>query len=119
MFRKFVWLLFAVVVTFGVSDLVSCPVSPVGWSITNPVKDNLYTGSIAGAGEATSAENFIVKVVNRSLRTTVYAEHNGTSNCGDWQKDVPERQGGWPNQEAAFEIWVGGNMKSDVFIVIN
>lgn len=120
MVRKFVWLLVAIVVTCGVSDLVSCPESPVGWTITNPVKDNLYNGSIAGAGQATSAENFIVKVVSRAVTSTVYAENNGTSTCGEWQKDVPEPQGGWlQNTEAAFEIWLGSTMKESVDIMIN
>ena len=120
MFRKFAWLSIAVVVTFSVSDIVGCPPYPVGWTISNPVKDTLYTGSIAGAGEATSAENYIVKVVNRSVRSTVYTEHNGTSNCGSWQKDVPEPSGGWPpNMEAAFELWVSGVVRSEVDIKLN
>lgn len=119
MVRKSVWLLVAVVVTCGGSDLVSCPESPVGWTITSPVLNNHYTGSIAGSGEATSVENFVVKVVSRATRSTVYAENNGTSNCGNWQKDVPEPQGGWINTEAAFEIWIGSDMKKDVLITIS
>ena len=119
MVRRSVWLLVAVVVTCGGSDLVSCPEYPVGWTITSPVLDNHYAGSIAGSGEATSAENFVVKVVNRATKTTIYAENNGTSNCGDWQKDVPEPQGGWNNTEATFQIWTGTTMRREVDIRIS
>ena len=114
--------IFLVVLLGFVTPLVACPPTPLPWKILDPGSGTpSYSGDIACEGEATTAANYIIKIVVDT--GTVQSKQDTSTQCA-WGTTVSEPSGGWPLNGQSFraadlELWSGGTRHDKVSITLN
>ena len=100
---------------------ISCPPTPLGWTIIDPAEPQneeatgeRYGADIAASGEATiPGVNYIVKI--RNYYDDILNSKNGVSDQCSWGLTVDEPSGGWTDGtvwvNAHVQLWDGGVMK--------
>jgi len=102
-----------------------CPPTPLPWDIDDPADGSspVYTGDISCSGEATTAANYIVKVM--ASNNDILQSKGSTSGTCSWATTVPEPQGGWPlfapgsPRPAELQLFSGGVKKDSEAITLN
>jgi len=98
--------------------IIACPPTPLPWVIDDPSNGSnpVYSANISCEGEATTSDNYTLKVIRTSNASVLKTVDDTSSQCA-WQEDIPEPNGGWPvpgngvTTPASLELWQGGISK--------